>query len=45
MPGAEWQKAATFGIEFEKKALLGSPDRVGLGNEDISAHAPPWLLF
>ena len=28
MPGAEWQKAAAYGVDFEKKALMGSSDRV-----------------
>lgn len=28
MPAADWQKAASMGLEFEKKALLNSPDRV-----------------
>lgn len=26
--GADWGKAAQFGLDFEKKAFLGSPDRV-----------------
>lgn len=28
MPGAEWQKAAAYGVDYEKKALMGSSDRV-----------------
>ena len=28
MPGAEWTKAATFGLDFEKRAFTQSSDRV-----------------
>lgn len=28
MPQAEWTKAASFSLDFEKKCFLAAPDRV-----------------
>lgn len=35
LPNAEWSKAASFSLDFEKKCFYGSPDRVSFPDEAV----------
>ncbi|KAB5570425.1 hypothetical protein GE09DRAFT_707372 [Coniochaeta sp. 2T2.1] len=39
IPGAEWQKAVSFALDFEKKAFLSSPDRMSYEQQMASKTA------